>query len=301
MEKLDTPNEEKKEKFNRLNQVFASYHDYVCYFGLEVNTGLQVFYYEFINDNMPASEIEKGFNQLQRAKKVNSPYLLNILSVWQSSVPARYYVITETAQTTSLFDYIHSIGSTPPQRTLIKWFKLLSLAVQALHTDHIAHGSINLHNIFIKTSSGSLKLRFPFTWLSCRNIPSSSININQYTSPERLDGIFEPCIDIWSLGICLLELLTLQPAYSECQTPQELISTISSFTPPQSLSLVQNKAAETLIRWCLSPATSRPNINQVLENQIFTEALQMPLQQSQETDGSIQIILQNDNENENTK
>lgn len=302
MDNLDKKNEEKNKKFVRMDQAFASYHDYICYLGVEVDSGLQVFWYEFINDNMPSSDIEKGFNQLQKAKKVNSPYLLNILSVWQSSVPARFYVITESTQAPSLFDYILLIGSSPLPHTLIKWFKLLCLAVKSLHSDQIAHGTINLRNIYIKTSTGSLKLRLPLTVLSNRAISYPSINISQYTSPERLNGVFEPCIDIWSLGICLLELLTQQAAYSECQNPQELVSTICSFTLPQSINLVKNKVASDLIRSCLSPANSRPNINQILESPIFIETpqtSQVPAQQSQDLNEAIQIILPNDHENEN--
>lgn len=303
MEMIDS-NEEKKKKFVRMDQVFSSYHDYVCYYGFEEDSGLQVFWYEFINDNMPSAEVEKGFNQLKNATKVNSPYLLNILSVWQSSVPARFYVITETTQAPSLFDYIIQIGSSPLPRTLIKWFRLLCLAVKSLHNNNIAHGTINLRNIYIKTSTGSLKLRLPLTVLSNRAIPNSSININQYTSPERLNGIIEPCIDIWSLGICLLELLTQLPAYAECQNPQELVSTICAFKLPQSLNLVQNKIANDLIKSCLSPAKLRPNINQILESSIFSEvpqAPQVPVQQNQQDmNETIQVILQNDHENDNT-
>lgn len=295
---MESSNEEKKKRFVRMDQVYSSYHDYVCYLGIEQETGLQVFWYEFINDSMPSSEIEKGFNQLQKAKMVTSPYLLNILSVWQTSVPSRFYLITETTQAPSLYDYIHSIESSPLPRTLIKWFKLLSLAVQSLHKNGIPHGTITLHNIFIKTSTGSLKLRLPLTHLSCRAISSASLNITQYTSPERLDGTFEPCIDIWSLGICFLELLTQQPAYSECKTPQELILAIRSLTPPQSLALVQNKAAQSLIQSCLTPPNKRPRIDQILEDSIFGELSQTSIQQTHEVDGSIQIILQNDHEDQ---
>ncbi|OHT00684.1 protein kinase [Tritrichomonas foetus] len=290
-------NDEKRKRYTRMNQVHSSYHDCVCYLAVENETGLQVFWYEFINDIMTESDIEKGFKQLQKSIQVTSPHLMNILNVWKTSVPSRFYVITEATQAPSLFDYLHSIESPPPTRTLIKWFKKLTLAVQALHHAQIIHGSISLQNALIKPATGTLKLRFPLTNLSCRLISSVSLDINQYTSPEHLSGSPSMLSDVWSLGIAFLELLTQKSAYEEFQTPQELITAINSMKLPQSLNLVKDQAAASLIQKCLSSELMRPTVDEILKDTVFNLKNEKRATQSPENlSGSIQIIVQNDKE-----
>lgn len=284
-------------RFTRMNQVFSSYHDYVCYLALEQETGLQVFWYEFINDNLTEEEQQSAFQQLSKAKQINSPHLLNILAVWMTSVPPRFVVITEATQSPSLADYLRTIDTPPLFRTIVKWFKFLAQAVQALHKSplRITHGEISLHSAYIKPSTGTLKLRLPLTNLSSRIISSSSLDIDAYKSPDRLRGNIEQSNDIWSLGIAFLQLITGKMPYEEMKTPQDLINAISQSILPQSLNSVQNPQAVDLIKKCLAPQMFRINIDQLLAHPVFQE--QSAPTQNPLGNADIQILFENDTPN----
>jgi len=260
-------------RFIRTTQVISSFHDYVCYLGLEKDSLVQVFWYEFMNENLTEEDQSSALVLLENAMNISSPYIMNILSVWKSSSPPRFYVVTEALQAPFLSDYIRSLESLPNPKAVIKWFKSLALAVQALHTSahKIIHGSISTNAVFFKTASGILKLRMPLTTLSKRAISRHILDFDVYKAPERIRGMISETNDIWSLGIVLLELLTNRPAYEECRTPIDLIEKITSYKLPESLSTITNKAAADLIRECLQPELFRIKIEGILQNDIFQE------------------------------
>ncbi|OHT06671.1 protein kinase [Tritrichomonas foetus] len=273
-------------RFVRMNQVQASYHDYVCYLAVEQSTGIQVYWYEFINDKLSDEEIEAAFQKLTNASKISCPTLLNILALWKTSIPPRFVVITEAAQSPSLTEYMRSIDTRPTTRNLLKWFKNLTTAVKSLHKQNIRHGSISLSYVFIKPGTGSVKLRLPLTGLSGRVISASSIDIDAYNSPERLRGVKTLSNDIWSLGIALLELLTGETPYDEMRTPHELFVAVLNNKMPKSLSTIDNISplAKDLIEKCLQLETFRIDIDELLAHRVFEELDQPQQQQSNVVD-----------------
>ena len=238
----------------RMNQVQASYHDYVCYLAVEQSSGIQVYWYEFINDKLSKEEQDTAFSRLSQASKIYCPTLLNILSLWRNSVPPRFVVITEAAQSPSLREYLRTIDTRPSIRNLIKWFKNLATAVQALHHLNIRHGSISLSYVFIKPGTGSVKLRLPLTGLSGRVISASSIDIDAYNAPERLRGVKALSNDIWALGMALLELLTGETPYEELKTPQDLFMAVLNNKIPLEK---DKEALQAFLKENVEPNTKR--------------------------------------------
>lgn len=289
-------------KFIKINQVHASYHDFVCYLAYEQATGLQVFWYEFLNENLSPEKRQSAFQRLSQVKNISSQYILNILDVWQTNNPPRFVVITEATQNPSLSEYMKTIVK-PPVPKVIKWFKQIALSVQALHKSpqQIVHGRLSMNTITLKASTGAIKVRLSLTDISNRTISPSSLNIDIYKAPERIRGVISPANDIWSLGIILTELLGngVRP-YDECQTPFDLIRAISQHKHPDSLAAIKGTPAFDLISKCLQPEMFRISIDEVLAHPALQEIVspQPPLT----TQPGIQILVANNNQpQENTK
>lgn len=281
------------ERFKKTNHILASYNDFVCYIALEKETLVQVFWYEFVNDNLSNNDQNSAFSQLNLAKSISSPYLLNILSVGMTTKPPRFVVITEAVQSPILSEYVKTIETPPSTRTCIRWFKSLMLAVRAIHHSDLSngHGNISPSLIYIKTTSGVLKLRMPISMLSCRYQTKYSVDFDVYKSPERLKGTLTKANDIWALGIIFLELLTHKPAYEEYHNPHELLEAISNHILPHSLSEISLKPALDLIKDCLRPELFRINIDDMLNNELFSDVNLTMSTQGFEKNGSIDNLL----------
>jgi serine/threonine protein kinase len=267
--------DEGRARFTRMNQVITSFHDYVLYMALERDTGLQVFWYEFINDNMSQDSIAKKYERLIRAKQISSPNILKILDVSMTTIPARFYVITEGMLAGSLADHIRTV-ETPSSRSILKWFRLLCNGVQALHKADIVHGSLSLRSVCYKASSGSLKISLPLTTLSGRLVAHASLDIDEFRAPEQIMGIAAKSNDIWALGIALIEMITRTTAYSEMKTPSDLIEALVNYRMPEALSLIdaRDQSIKDFILRCLARHEERPTIDDILGDEIFQGSTQ---------------------------
>ena len=260
-------------KYKKTNQILASYNDFVCYYAIEKETLVQVFWYEFVNDTLKPEEQINAFKVLNQVKSIQSPYLMNILDVGMIKSPPRFIVITEGIEGPFLSDYLKQIVAHPPPKIIMKWFKTLVNAVSSLHLSplEIVHGNITPSIVFINPSNGFLKLRMPFSGLSGRLKTKFSVDFDVYKAPERLRGIISPSNDIWSLGILLLELLTHKPAYEEYNNPIDLFDAIVAYVQPLSLKEISNIKLKNLIEECLKPEMFRLKMSELLNSNFLTD------------------------------
>ncbi|EGR29301.1 protein kinase domain protein [Ichthyophthirius multifiliis] len=108
-------------------------------------------------------------------------------------------------------------------------------ALEYLDSQNVTHGDIRPFNIFIKRSTGQVKLGEQFKYseplTAYTQILTKSTN-EFYASPQLLENVqrleAEPDYDrlqndIFSIGMCLLEVCTLQNVSDLCYNQNELL------------------------------------------------------------------------------
>lgn len=140
----------------------------------------------------------------------------------------------------------------------------LLLALQGLHEQNLVHLDIKLDNILI-TEDGICKLAdFGLVFdLNRTDIEQATEGDSRYIAPELLCGKFSKAADIFSLGVCVLELACclelesngpLWQQLREGQLPQDYLQTLS----PELQSIIQ---------WMMKPnPKQRPTVNDLLSH-----------------------------------
>ncbi|XP_053695100.1 membrane-associated tyrosine- and threonine-specific cdc2-inhibitory kinase [Sabethes cyaneus] len=162
----------------------------------------------------------------------------------------------------NLEDYVREQRFIPEDKI---WSILLDLllGLKSLHDRNLIHLDIKLDNILI-TDDGVCKLAdFGLVLdLNSRNFQHASEGDSRYIAPELLEGKYTKAVDIFSLGIAILELscnLELPPNGPLWQSLR------SGALPAELLCRLSNEL-QYVIQWMMCPEPkSRPSVNALLK------------------------------------
>ncbi|CAN1290592.1 Probable serine/threonine-protein kinase WNK5 [Linum perenne] len=90
-------------------------------------------------------------------------------------------------------------------------------------------------------------------------------------APELYDEDYTELVDIYSFGMCVLEMVTREVPYSECDNVAKIYKKVSSGTKPEALGKVKDPEVKSFIEKCLVEAKERPSAIQLLRDPFFHE------------------------------
>ncbi|KAJ4838237.1 hypothetical protein Tsubulata_011304 [Turnera subulata] len=91
-----------------------------------------------------------------------------------------------------------------------------------------------------------------------------SIGTPEFMAPELYDEDYNELADIYSFGMCILELVTFEYPYSECRNSAQIYKKVSSGIKPASLAKVKDPAVKQFIEKCLVPASQRQSAKELM-------------------------------------
>lgn len=161
------------------------------------------------NHNGPATTFDEGTEELTcHAILKHHDHLVNLIHHFKTE--SHTYLVLEYCSQGDLYEAIR-LDHGPLQTEHVRRFMLqLISAVQHMHDNGLYHRDIKPENIFL-THDGSMKLgdfglatRSLFSYEAC-------VGSDRYMAPEQYDpagsGYSPAKADIWSIGICLLNVL----------------------------------------------------------------------------------------------
>jgi len=80
-----------------------------------------------------------------------------------------------------------------------------------------------------------------------------------------------PKLDIYSVGMCLIEMFTLEYPYYECTTPYQIFHKQMQGITPAGLSKIDNADFIAIIEKCLQPLEKRPSSKELMDDSFFAE------------------------------
>ncbi|KAE8706873.1 putative serine/threonine-protein kinase WNK6 [Hibiscus syriacus] len=119
---------------------------------------------------------------------------------------------------------------------------LAGLAYLHSHDPPIIHRDLKCDNVFINGNQGT----------------------PEFMAPELYDGNYNELVDIYSFGMCMLEMVTFEYPYSECRNSAQIYKKVSSGIKPAALSKVNDQEMKLFIEKCLVPAPQRLSAKELL-------------------------------------
>jgi WNK lysine deficient protein kinase len=86
----------------------------------------------------------------------------------------------------------------------------------------------------------------------------SVLGTPEFMAPELYEEYYGTEVDIYAFGMAVLEMLTREAPYRECNNPAQIYRKVINREYPQSLQRIKDENVSNFILWCLSERSQRP-------------------------------------------
>ncbi|KAH7296421.1 hypothetical protein KP509_26G022700 [Ceratopteris richardii] len=153
-------------------------------------------------------------------------------------------------------------------RAVKKWSSQILSGLVYLHSQDppVIHRDLKCDNIFINGNQGEVKIGDLglATILSQAHVSQAIIGTPEFMAPELYEEVYTELVDIYSFGMCLLEMVTNEYPYSECSNAAQIYKKVILGKSPLALGKVRNPHLRQFIEKCIAPASSRLSARELL-------------------------------------
>ena len=103
------------------------------------------------------------------------------------------------------------------------------------------------------------------------HLAHSIIGTPEYMAPELYEENYTEMVDIYSFGMCLLEMVTKEIPYSECDNVVKIYKKVTTGVKPKALSLVDDPEVKAFVEKCIGQPRARPSASELLKDPFFYE------------------------------
>ena len=91
-------------------------------------------------------------------------------------------------------------------------------------------------------------------------------------APELYDEDYDERVDIYSFGMCIIELVTHECPYSECSNPAQIYKRVTGGVKPEALDKIIDSDLRSFILKCISPIEKRLTAKELMNDPSWTRA-----------------------------
>ena len=205
--------------------------------------------------------------EYENIKELNHINLLEYIAIWSEEKKNRVVVITELLQGGNLREH-RKYQKKLKIKLIKKWIKQILSALDYLHSHDYIHHDIKCQNILVDRVSGNLKLGdlLSSEKLGGREFFTKYIGTEEFMAPEVKEGKYTFKADIYSFGLTLLQLLTMEKPYKEFQRKINIYEAKKKGIFPLSFNQIKNQEIKNFISLCLREEEKRPTCKELLQN-----------------------------------
>ncbi|PIN26166.1 Tyrosine kinase [Handroanthus impetiginosus] len=216
--------------------------------------------------------IHRLYSEARLLRTLKNKNIIALYSVWRDEERNTLNFITEVCTSGTLREY-RKKHKQVSMKALKKWSKQILKGLAYLHTHEpcVIHRDLNCSNVFINGNIGQVKIGdFGFAATVGKNHSAHSlIGTPEFMAPELYDENYTELVDIYSFGMCLLEMVTLELPYGECDNVAKIYKKVTSGLRPQAMTKVKDPEVKAFIEKCLAQPRARPSAVDLLNDPFF--------------------------------
>ncbi|KAL0925952.1 hypothetical protein M5K25_004329 [Dendrobium thyrsiflorum] len=216
--------------------------------------------------------LDRLFSEVRLLRSLRHENIIALYSVWTDTEAGTLNFITEVCTSGNLREYRKKHRHVS-FKALKKWSRQILAGLEYLHKHDpcIIHRDLNCSNVFMNGNSGTLKIGdLGLAAIVGKSHAAHSIlGTPEFMAPELYEENYTEQVDIYSFGMCVLEMVSLEIPYSECDSVAKIYRKVSGGVPPASLSRVRDPEFHAFIERCLGKPHARPSASELLRDPFF--------------------------------
>ncbi|KAL0212614.1 hypothetical protein RCL1_006240 [Eukaryota sp. TZLM3-RCL] len=206
-----------------------------------------------------SKEQDRLMMEVDILKQLDHPNIISLHDHWRDD--NNLVFITELMSSGTLRQYLTKVPNI--RLSAIKNYARQILdALVYLHTREpkIIHRDLKADNIFINSNHGEVKIGDMGLSTVLRSSHAASvIGTPEFMAKELFHESYNELVDVYSFGMTLLEMTTLDYPFCECSNAAQIFRKVMAGAMPASLDKVSDPEVRSIIELCLLPAAYRPS------------------------------------------
>ncbi|KHN23258.1 Serine/threonine-protein kinase WNK8 isoform A [Glycine soja] len=213
-------------------------------------------------------QLGKLYSEVHLLKSLKHDNVIKLYNSWVDDTAGTINMITELFTSGSLRQY-RKKHKNVDMKAIKNWARQILRGLCFLHSQSppIVHRDLKCDNIFVNGNSGLVKIGdLGLAIVMQQPTARSVIGTPEFMAPELYEEEYNELVDIYSFGMCILEMVTCEYPYSECKNPAQIYKKVTSGIKPAALAKVNDPEVKQFIEKCLVPASMRLSASELLKD-----------------------------------
>jgi WNK lysine deficient protein kinase len=249
-------------RYGRIREILGKGAMKTVYKAFDEVLGMEVAWNQIkLNDVFRSpEELERLYSEVHLLKNLNHDSVIRFYTSWIDIHRRTFNFITEMFTSGTLREYRQK----HPQvdiRAVKNWARQILRGIAYLHGLYpsVIHRDLKCDNIFVNGHLGQVKIGDLGLAAVLRGskLAHSVIGTPEFMAPELYEEEYNELVDIYSFGMCVLEMLTSEYPYSECSNPAQIYKKVTSGKLPAAFYRIQDEEAKRFVGLCLQNVSKR--------------------------------------------
>lgn len=262
-------------RYTRYEQILGRGAFKTVYKAFDESEGIEVAWNQVKVHDLVSSpqERERLFAEIRVLKQLKHKNIMSFFDSWLDQKNLTVNFITELFTSGTLRQY-RKKHKHIDENVLKRWAWQILQGLVYLHGHKppIIHRDLKCDNIFVNGTSGVVKIGDLGLATLFRGLttPQSVLGTPEFMAPELYEEKYDEKVDVYSFGMCMLELSTMEYPYSECKNTAQIYKKVTQGILPAGLTKVSNKELCEFIEMCIvHDPDKRPEARQLLKHSFF--------------------------------
>ncbi|XP_047945283.1 serine/threonine-protein kinase WNK1-like isoform X1 [Salvia hispanica] len=225
------------------------------YEGIEVAWN-QVKLYDFLQSS---EDLERLYCEIHLLKTLKHKNIMKLCTSWVDTANRNINFVTEmfTSGTLRQYRLKHKRVNI---RAIKHWCRQILQGLLYLHSHDppVIHRDLKCDNIFINGNQGEVKIGdLGLAAILRKPHAARCVGTPEFMAPEVYEEEYNELVDIYSFGMCILEMVTFEYPYSECTNPAQIYKKVVSGKKPDALYMVKDAEVRRFVEKCLATVFDR--------------------------------------------